>query len=79
MRLVDFALLPAHRDGGLGFALIQTLLAEAARAGQPVRLLVAKLNRAVRLNERLGFARIGDTGTHLDMEWVADSAGAPGI
>lgn len=70
LRLGDIALLAAHRNLGIGAALIRDLQAEAARAGLPVRLHVLHGNRAARLYERLGFVAVGDTGSHLRMAWL---------
>jgi ribosomal protein S18 acetylase RimI-like enzyme len=67
--LVDIALLEKHRDAGIGGTLVRELLAEAARAGKPVRLYVELENPARRLYERLGFRPIGDTGVYQHMEW----------
>ena len=58
-----------HRGTGMGTALLKDLLAEAERAGKPVRLQVLKTNRAIRLYARLGFAITGESPTHLQMEW----------
>jgi GNAT superfamily N-acetyltransferase len=69
--LVDIALLPQHRSHGIGTALIQKLSAEAAAAGQPLRLNVIKGQRAVRLYQRLGFAKTGESGLRDLMEWRA--------
>jgi ribosomal protein S18 acetylase RimI-like enzyme len=69
IHLVDIALLAERRNAGIGTALIQSLQAEAAATGKPVRLSVLKSSRAVRLYERLGFAVVGDSGVHLAMEW----------
>jgi GNAT superfamily N-acetyltransferase len=66
---VDIALLPEHRSAGIGTAVIQDLLTESARAGKPFRLHVVKTNRAARLYRRLGISTIGDSGSHLLMEW----------
>lgn len=68
IRLADIALLPAHRGAGIGARLIGDLLAEAARVGRPVRLHVARDNRARRLYERLGFTPVADDGVYLLME-----------
>jgi ribosomal protein S18 acetylase RimI-like enzyme len=46
------------------------MLAEAERAGKPVRIHVEKLNPALRLYERLGFTRIADKGVYWFLEWV---------
>ena len=67
--LVDIALLPEHRNLGIGAMLIGSLLDEASLARKPVRLSVERSNPAKRLYERLGFALVGDTGTHFHMEW----------
>lgn len=75
IRLVDIALLPGHRDRGIGASVIRGLLDEAARGGKTVRLHVEKTNRARRLYERLGFVQIGDAGSHFFMEWRAFEKG----
>lgn len=72
IRLVDIALLPEHRERGLGESLIRDLLEEADETGKTVTLHVEKLNRAARLYERLGFTVIGDTGGSYKMEWRPD-------
>ena len=72
IRLVDIALLPEYRGSGIGASLVRGLFEEAKAANKPVTLHVAKLSRAVRLYQRLGFLIIGDTGTDLKMEWRPD-------
>lgn len=67
--LVDIAVLPEHRNTGIGTALLRGLLSEAAGAAKPVRLHVLSYNRAVRLYERLGFTRVADDGVYLEMKW----------
>jgi GNAT superfamily N-acetyltransferase len=67
--LVDIALLPAHRGRGIGTALVQGLLREAAAAHKPVRLSVIKGQRAYRLYQRLGFVKTGEDGLRDQMEW----------
>src|SRR4051812_49075557 len=64
LRVVDLALLPAHRSCGIGSALLKDLLADARRAALPVRLHVLKANRAARLYTRLGFQTSGQSGFH---------------
>ena len=73
IRLADIALLPEYRDRGIGSFLIQNLLAEASQAEKPVRLQVIQLNRAIQLYQRLGFSKVGDTGTHFLLEWQPTS------
>jgi ribosomal protein S18 acetylase RimI-like enzyme len=68
MRLVDIAMLPDQRNRGLGASLIGGLIAEAARAGAPLKLSVLRGNKAARLYERLGFARTGEDEMYIQME-----------
>jgi ribosomal protein S18 acetylase RimI-like enzyme len=69
IRVVDIALLPDHRGSGIGTRILRDLLAEAAAAGQAVRIHVEKLNPAWRLYARLGFAPIEDKGVYVLLEW----------
>ena len=69
IRGIDIALLPEYRQAGIGTAILQDLLAEAARDGKPFRIHVEKLNRAQRLYERLGFTTLDDDGAYRFMEW----------
>jgi ribosomal protein S18 acetylase RimI-like enzyme len=73
IRIVDLALLPAHRNAGIGTRILRDMLAEATLAGKPVRIHVEKLNPALRLYERLGFTRIADKGVYWFLEWNAPS------
>jgi ribosomal protein S18 acetylase RimI-like enzyme len=75
--LVDVALLPAHRGRGIGTALMQDLLREAAAAKKPVRLSVFKGQRAIRLYQRLGFEITGEDGLRDRMEWRPPSDPKP--
>ena len=67
--LVDIALLPEHRNAGIGTALVKTVLSEAASAGKPVVLHVEKFNRARSLYERLGFSIFERSDVYLEMRW----------
>ena len=75
LRLVDVALMPAHRGRGLGESLVREVLDEAASAGKPVTIHVERMNRALRLYERLGFRLLEDKGMYLLLEWRAGSTG----
>jgi GNAT superfamily N-acetyltransferase len=76
IRIVDIALLPEHRGGGAGTALLHEVLAEAKKAGKPVGIHVERFNPARRLYERLGFVEREDRGVYLLMEWRPDAAAA---
>lgn len=68
IRIVDIALLPAHRGSGIGTGLIRALLAEGDASGRKVSIHVEIFNPARRLYERLGFVQAGDRGVYLLME-----------
>jgi ribosomal protein S18 acetylase RimI-like enzyme len=72
--LIDIALLPAHRNIGIGSSLISELKMEAQRTGKPLRLDVENFNPAYALYERLGFKKIDETGFYWHMEWRPSAA-----
>lgn len=72
--LVDIALLPAHRNRGIGTSLLKDLIAEATDAGKPIQLHVVSSNSAKRLYERLGFCQVGGEAAYLEMRWVPRAA-----
>jgi ribosomal protein S18 acetylase RimI-like enzyme len=76
IRIIDIALLPQHRNAGIGSAILKDVLAEAAQAGVPARIHVERFNPALRLYERLGFFRIAETEISYLMEWSQDGSGA---
>ena len=70
IRLVDIALLPEYRNGGIGTALLREFFDESAESGRPVTIHVEKYNPAMRLYERLGFVPIADRGVYLLLQRV---------
>ena len=68
IRIVDIALLPEQRGNGVGSSLLRDLLAEADAAGKSVTIHVERMNPALRLYERLGFALAEDKGVYLFLE-----------
>jgi ribosomal protein S18 acetylase RimI-like enzyme len=74
IRLVDIALLPAHRGTGIGTRLLRALMAEASAAHMPLRLSVAKNNPALRLYLRLGFGPTEDGDMYVALEWPRPTA-----
>ena len=68
--LVDIALLPEHRNAGIGTALVTMVLNEAVSADKPVVLHVEKHNRARFLYERLGFSIFERSDVYLEMRWL---------
>jgi ribosomal protein S18 acetylase RimI-like enzyme len=69
IRLMDIALLPEHRNSGIGSSVLRNLMAEAEAAGKPLTIHVEKYNPAMRLYQRLGFKAIADRGPYDLMEW----------
>jgi ribosomal protein S18 acetylase RimI-like enzyme len=74
IRIIDIALLPAHRNGGIGSAILNDLLAEGTREAKRITIHVEMFNPALRLYERLGFRKLGEHGVYHFMSW---SAGSP--
>ena len=70
IRLMEIALLPEHRGGGLGTALLEELMAEARATARPLTIHVEVYNPALRLYERLGFRKKEDKGVYWLMEWL---------
>jgi len=68
--LMDIIVIPSHRNLGIGTAVIRSLLALAKRENSRVRIYVEKLNPALRLYQRLGFATEEDTGPHYLMYYT---------
>jgi ribosomal protein S18 acetylase RimI-like enzyme len=64
-------ILPAHQGQGIGEAVLNALLTDAARAHVPVSLSVLHGNPARRLYERLGFRCESETDTSASMIWRA--------
>jgi len=71
-RLIDIALLPEHRNRGIGTRLIRDIMAEAVKDKKPVRIHVEEFNPALKLYERLKFTRIEMRGVYWFMEWTPE-------
>ncbi len=71
IRIMDIAILPAHRGQGIGTRLLRELQEEAAGSSRSLTIHVERLNPALRLYERLGFRMTEDKGVYLLLEWRA--------
>lgn len=69
VRIVDIAILPEHRNAGVGTALLRDIMSEAASMDKVVTIHVEKFNPALRLYRRLGFRQKGDSGVYSLLEW----------
>lgn len=68
-KLIDIALLPDHCGTGLGGALLDSILTEAAALGRSVSLCVDHSNPARRLYERKGFRETARNEMDAEMVW----------
>lgn len=68
-RLIDIALLPDGRGGGVGTAILTDLREMAAGAGKRLSIHVERNNPAMSLYLRLGFVKIDEHGVYDLMEW----------
>lgn len=69
LRIIDIALLKAHQRKGMGGRMLRDILDEAKASGKPVRIHVEHNNPALKLYQRLGFRKTGDSGVYYLMEW----------
>ena len=67
--LVDISLLSNTRGQGFGTNLIVGLMGQAHEQNVPLKLSVARDNRAVNLYRRLAFVECGGDDVYLNMEW----------
>ncbi|MDD2836094.1 MAG: GNAT family N-acetyltransferase [Methanothrix sp.] len=75
MHLAEIALLPEHRNQGIGSRLMEKLIKAEAEQGNAIRLHVYKQSASVRFYERLGFVAANDDGAYLLMEMFPTSRG----
>jgi GNAT superfamily N-acetyltransferase len=69
IRLIDIALLPQGRGGGVGTAILTDLQEMAAATAKPLTIHVEQNNPAMRLYLRFGFAKIDEHGIYHLMDW----------
>jgi ribosomal protein S18 acetylase RimI-like enzyme len=70
-RLIDIALLPAYRRGGIGGRLVRAFVAQAAARAMAAVLYVEIDNPVQELYRRLGFEAVGENGVYLQMRRAA--------
>ncbi|RKE25173.1 ribosomal protein S18 acetylase RimI-like enzyme [Paraburkholderia sp. BL23I1N1] len=66
-RLIDIALLPAHRGAGIGTRLLRAFVTRAAARAVPVVLYVEMNNPVQGLYRRLDFEPVGENGIYIQM------------
>lgn len=72
LHIVDIALLPQNRDGGIGTALLTAIQDHARAQGKGVGIFVERMNPAKSLYDRLGFRVIREEEIYLEMDWTPD-------
>jgi ribosomal protein S18 acetylase RimI-like enzyme len=68
IRIMDIALLPEHRGGGIGTHILRNLLEEGSLTGKRVSIHVEMNNPALRLYERLGFVQAAVNGVYVRLD-----------
>jgi len=68
IRILDIALLPAARGGGIGSHLLRDLMKEAEAAKKTLSIYVENTNPSLKLFQRLGFVGADDNGLSCLME-----------
>jgi ribosomal protein S18 acetylase RimI-like enzyme len=79
IHIVDIALLTQFRRQGIGSALMEGILREAAEFGKFVRLFVERFNPALRWYEQLGFGVVSAAPIYLEMVWRPGSRRATAV
>jgi ribosomal protein S18 acetylase RimI-like enzyme len=77
LRIVDIALMPEHRQRGIGGMLLKELIEQSRAEGITVSIHVEFNNPAMHLYERLGFRQIDSTGVYHLMEWRPENEALP--
>jgi len=72
-RIIDIALLPQVRSLGIGGAVLQDVMEEAAHLQKHVSIHVEKENPAMKLYRRLGFTKQEDKGIYDLLSWSSGS------
>jgi GNAT superfamily N-acetyltransferase len=76
LKVNQLFILPEYQGRGIGSACMTRIVGEARLVHKPVVLQVLKVNvRGIAFYRRLGFAVVGESATHLQMEKPPDSTG----
>ena len=70
VHVIDIALMPGSRDGGIGTALLTAIQDHARARDKSVDIFVERINPAKSLYDRLGFTVIREEDVYLEMEWT---------
>lgn len=70
IRIIDIALLPEFTGKGIGTKILIDLIKHSKNVSKKLSIHVEHNNPALRLYERLGFSKSGDTGFYFFMERI---------
>ena len=69
IKILDITVLPRFRSNGIGSHVIEQILTEAARGGEPVKIWIEQFNPSQNLFRRLGFSVIAEDGYNQLLEF----------
>lgn len=72
IHIVDIALMPEARGGGIGTALLAAIQDYAVTRRKGVDIFVERMNPARTLYDRMGFKVIREEEIYLEMDWTPD-------
>jgi ribosomal protein S18 acetylase RimI-like enzyme len=72
VHILDIALIPEARDGGIGTAILSAIQDYARNRGKGVDIFVERINPAKSLYDRMGFKVIREEEIYLEMDWTPD-------
>jgi ribosomal protein S18 acetylase RimI-like enzyme len=68
IRIVDIAVLPEHRNAGIGTKFLEDLISESEASAKLSSIHVERFNPALRFYERLSVRKVSDKSVYLLME-----------
>lgn len=74
IHVLDIALLTEHRGRGIGSALLDDLMKEAAALNISLTIYVETFNRSRTLFQRLGFRETENDGMNMHLKWSPENA-----
>lgn len=69
IRILDIALLPKARGGGIGLHFLRKLMVEAQTVQKTLSIYIDQSSPSLDLFQRLGFVQAGGNGVSCLMEW----------
>ncbi len=72
VHILDIALIPESRGGGIGTAIVSAIQDYARTRGKGVDIFVERINPAKSLYDRMGFRVVREEEIYLEMDWTPD-------